>query len=82
MTCPAHVAKHAPPLVVDGAVHFQGEPGLFLTIVSHAVAAHHVGWIVSGSFALVSVVASLWLIQKHVKWYSCVRALYLFHLPH
>ncbi|KAG8773740.1 hypothetical protein FRC12_002340 [Ceratobasidium sp. 428] len=54
MACPVHVASEPPPLFVNGAVHFQ---------------AHHVGWIVSGGFTTVAVVASLWLIQKHARWY-------------
>ncbi|KAG8712323.1 hypothetical protein FRC09_019996 [Ceratobasidium sp. 395] len=54
MACPVHVASEPPPLFVNGAVHFQ---------------AHHVGWIVSGGFTTVAVVASLWLIRKHARWY-------------
>ncbi|KAG9094500.1 hypothetical protein FRC06_010736 [Ceratobasidium sp. 370] len=56
MACPHHVSKDPPPLLVNGTVDFQ---------------ARHVGWIVSGGFTVVSVVASLWLIQKHARWYYC-----------
>ncbi|KAG9084212.1 hypothetical protein FS749_005398 [Ceratobasidium sp. UAMH 11750] len=56
MACPHHVSKDPPPLFVNGTLDFQ---------------ARHVGWIVSGGFTAVAVVASLWLIQKHARWYSC-----------
>ncbi|QRW25219.1 Organic solute transporter Ostalpha [Rhizoctonia solani] len=54
--CPLHRAPPAPPLIQSGQVHFQ---------------ARHVGYIVSSFFTLVSVVATAWLVQKHLKWYSC-----------
>ncbi|KAG8736394.1 hypothetical protein FRC10_009342 [Ceratobasidium sp. 414] len=60
MACPLHASKDPPPLFVGGTVHFQ---------------ARHVGWIVSGGFTAVAVVASLWLIQKHA---SITLASYIF----
>ncbi|CAE6383284.1 unnamed protein product [Rhizoctonia solani] len=54
--CPVHRAPAAPPLVQNGEVNFQ---------------ARHVGYIVAGLFTLASIIASAWLVQKHLKWYSC-----------
>ena len=31
------------------------------------------GWIVTGTFALISTIASIWLINKHLQWYTNVR---------
>ncbi|KAF8740387.1 hypothetical protein RHS02_04677, partial [Rhizoctonia solani] len=50
--CPLHRAPPAPPLIQSGQVKFQ---------------ARHVGYIVSSFFTLVSVVATAWLVQKHLK---------------
>ncbi|PWN92129.1 DUF300-domain-containing protein, partial [Acaromyces ingoldii] len=33
--------------------------------------AHDVGWIVSGFFALIATCASIWLIWKHLTYYTC-----------
>ncbi|CEL52507.1 Transmembrane protein 184 homolog DDB_G0284525 OS=Dictyostelium discoideum GN=tmem184A PE=3 SV=1 [Rhizoctonia solani AG-1 IB] len=54
--CPVHRAPAAPPLVQNGEVNFQ---------------ARHVGYIVAGLFTLASIITSTWLVQKHLKWYSC-----------
>ncbi|KAF5373934.1 hypothetical protein D9758_000881 [Tetrapyrgos nigripes] len=35
--------------------------------------AHHVGWIVASSFTLVAIIASFWLINKHLIWYTDKR---------
>ncbi|CAE6493155.1 unnamed protein product [Rhizoctonia solani] len=35
--------------------------------------ARHVGYILAALFTLVSVVASVWLVQHHLRWYSCAR---------
>jgi len=32
--------------------------------------AHDVGWLVSGFFTIVAIVASFWLINKHLQWYT------------
>ncbi|KAF8608082.1 DUF300-domain-containing protein [Ceratobasidium sp. AG-I] len=56
MACPVHRAPTPPPLIEGGVVKFQ---------------AHHVGWIVTAAFTLVATIASLWLIRKHLCWYSC-----------
>ncbi|EPQ55002.1 DUF300-domain-containing protein [Gloeophyllum trabeum ATCC 11539] len=48
----------SPPLFQHGDIVFQ---------------AHHVGWIVCGFFTLVSLVASFWLINKHLQWYTNKR---------
>ncbi|KAG2015794.1 DUF300 domain-containing protein [Coprinopsis cinerea AmutBmut pab1-1] len=32
--------------------------------------AHHVGWIISGTFAAVATGVSFWLIDKHLQWYT------------
>ena len=31
------------------------------------------GWIIAGTFALISTIASIWLINKHLQWYTNVR---------
>ncbi|CAE6335566.1 unnamed protein product [Rhizoctonia solani] len=54
--CPVHRAPPAPPLIQNGEVKFQ---------------ARHVGYIVTGLFTLTSIITSAWLVQKHLKWYSC-----------
>jgi hypothetical protein len=37
--------------------------------------AHDVGWIITGFFTIVATVASFWLINKHLQWYTIVRSL-------
>ncbi|KAF9783760.1 organic solute transporter Ostalpha-domain-containing protein [Thelephora terrestris] len=44
-----------PPLYYNGDLHFQ---------------AHQVGWIVAGTFALISTIVSVWLVNKHLQWYT------------
>ncbi|CAE6445438.1 unnamed protein product [Rhizoctonia solani] len=56
MECPVHRSRQAPPLVQNGHVRFQ---------------ARHVGYILTGLFTLTSVLASAWLVHKHLRWYSC-----------
>ncbi|KAJ2931295.1 hypothetical protein H1R20_g5808, partial [Candolleomyces eurysporus] len=58
-TCHKHHAPEDPPgLFQNGSAVFQ---------------AHHVGWIVCGSFTAVAAVASFWLIDKHLQWYTNKR---------
>ncbi|KAN0116110.1 DUF300 domain containing protein, partial [Russula decolorans] len=35
--------------------------------------AHDVGWIITGFFTIVATVASFWLINKHLQWYTIKR---------
>jgi hypothetical protein len=39
--------------------------------------AYQIGWIIAGSFAIVSTITSLWLINKHLRWYTYVCILYI-----
>ncbi|EIN06704.1 DUF300-domain-containing protein [Punctularia strigosozonata HHB-11173 SS5] len=58
-TCFKEMApEKSPPLFQHGNVVFQ---------------AHQVGWIVSGFFMMVAIVASFWLINKHLQWYTNKR---------
>ncbi|RDB24739.1 hypothetical protein Hypma_007940 [Hypsizygus marmoreus] len=57
-TCHRETATDSPPLFQNGDVVFQ---------------AHHVGWIVAGFFAIVATVASFWLVNKHLQWYTNKR---------
>ncbi|KAF7782359.1 hypothetical protein Agabi119p4_1735 [Agaricus bisporus var. burnettii] len=34
------------------------------------IQAHHVGWIVTGCFTVVATIASFWLVNKHLQWYT------------
>ncbi|KAH9973697.1 organic solute transporter Ostalpha-domain-containing protein [Lactifluus volemus] len=55
-TCFAPEApQKGPPLFQHGNVVFQ---------------AHDVGWIVSGIFTIIAIIASSWLINKHLQWYT------------
>ncbi|KAH7329836.1 organic solute transporter Ostalpha-domain-containing protein [Rhizoctonia solani] len=56
MECPVHRSRQAPPLLQNGHIRFQ---------------ARHVGYILTSLFTLTSVVASTWLVHKHLRWYSC-----------
>ncbi|KAF8200721.1 organic solute transporter Ostalpha-domain-containing protein [Pholiota molesta] len=51
-------AESAPPLFQNGKVVLQ---------------TYHIGWIISGAFTLVAVIVSLWLIKKHLQWYTNKR---------
>ncbi|KAG8833896.1 hypothetical protein FRC18_002913 [Serendipita sp. 400] len=54
--CPTHPpAREAPSLFQNGELTFQ---------------AHHVGWIVASFFAIVATAVSIWLICKHLAWYT------------
>ncbi|THV07774.1 DUF300-domain-containing protein [Dendrothele bispora CBS 962.96] len=56
--CFKHEAQDGPSLFQDGNLVFQ---------------AHHVGWIVSSFFTIVAIIASFWLINKHLQWYTDKR---------
>ncbi|KAJ7496997.1 organic solute transporter Ostalpha-domain-containing protein [Mycena latifolia] len=57
-TCPIETSPASPSLLQNGNLVFQ---------------AHHVGWIVAGFFTLVAVIASFWLVNKHLQWYTNKR---------
>ncbi|KAF8813756.1 DUF300-domain-containing protein [Phlegmacium glaucopus] len=57
-SCPTEIAQNLPPLFQNGHIVLQ---------------TYHVGWIISGSFALVSILTSFWLIKKHLQWYTNKR---------
>ncbi|KAL5532097.1 hypothetical protein ACEPAF_5661 [Sanghuangporus sanghuang] len=44
-----------PPLIQNGKIVLQ---------------THHIGWIVTGAFALISTTISFWLVNKHLRYYS------------
>ncbi|PPQ62953.1 hypothetical protein CVT24_006193 [Panaeolus cyanescens] len=48
-------AQEPPPLFQNGNVVFQ---------------TYHIGWIVSGCFALIAIITSFWLVRKHLQWYT------------
>ncbi|KAH8087877.1 organic solute transporter Ostalpha-domain-containing protein [Cristinia sonorae] len=56
--CHAKKAPESPPLIQHGDLVFQ---------------THHVGWIITGTFTMISIVASFWLINKHLQWYTNKR---------
>jgi hypothetical protein len=85
-TCfPPKASQKGPSLFQHGNVVFQGEfpawsfcasPHLWhLTLIIYglAIAAHDVGWIVSGFFTIIATVTSFWLINKHLQWYTNKR---------
>ncbi|KAF8526020.1 organic solute transporter Ostalpha-domain-containing protein [Hysterangium stoloniferum] len=53
-----HAPEAGPPLIQNGQITFQ---------------AHHVGWIVASIFTILATVVSLWLISKHLSWYTKKR---------
>ena len=57
MTCPAHPERPEDPVPFyhDGKLNFK---------------AHDVGWIICGSFTIVATVSSIWLIWKHLTYYT------------
>ncbi|KAI5119865.1 hypothetical protein M0805_000699 [Coniferiporia weirii] len=57
-TCFMTVAPQEPPLVQHGVVVIQ---------------AHHIGWMITGLFALTSTTISFWLVNKHLQWYTNKR---------
>jgi len=56
--CPVETARSSPSLFQNGNLVFQ---------------AHHVGWIVAGFFTITAVITSLWLVNKHLQWYTNKR---------
>lgn len=56
--CPKETAESSPSLFQNGNLVFQ---------------AHHVGWIVATLFTIVATVASFWLVDKHLQWYTNKR---------
>ncbi|KAF9524015.1 organic solute transporter Ostalpha-domain-containing protein [Crepidotus variabilis] len=56
--CYKHVAPNPPPLIQNGSLHIQ---------------THHIGFIVSGAFAVMASIVSFWLISKHLQWYHNKR---------
>ncbi|KAG9220647.1 hypothetical protein CCMSSC00406_0003746 [Pleurotus cornucopiae] len=57
-TCHKERAPDGPPLFDNGTIVIQ---------------VYHVGWIIAGFFAAVATVASFWLINKHIQWYTNKR---------
>ncbi|KAJ7129004.1 organic solute transporter Ostalpha-domain-containing protein [Mycena crocata] len=57
-TCHVESSPGSPSLLQNGDLVFQ---------------AHHVGWIVAGFFTVVAVIASFWLVNKHLQWYTNKR---------
>ncbi|KAJ8696250.1 hypothetical protein PTI98_006132 [Pleurotus ostreatus] len=57
-TCHKERAPDGPPLFDNGTIVIQ---------------VYHVGWIIAGFFAAVATVASFWLINKHLQWYTNKR---------
>ncbi|PCH36718.1 DUF300-domain-containing protein [Wolfiporia cocos MD-104 SS10] len=53
--CFSQRALSEPPLIQHGSLVLQ---------------AHDIGWIISGSFTVVAIGISLWLIDKHLRWYT------------
>ncbi|KAK7057504.1 organic solute transporter Ostalpha-domain-containing protein [Favolaschia claudopus] len=53
--CPVKTAETPPSLFQNGNLVFQ---------------AHHVGWIIAGFFTVVATITSLWLVNKHLMWYT------------
>ncbi|KAL5531241.1 hypothetical protein ACEPAG_4118 [Sanghuangporus baumii] len=45
----------SPPLIQNGKIVLQ---------------THHIGWIVTGTFALISTAVSFWLVNKHLRYYT------------
>ncbi|OBZ74228.1 hypothetical protein A0H81_05950 [Grifola frondosa] len=68
--------------IENGKCHAQRAPLNSPPLIQHGtlvIQAHHVcvgcfsmrvGWIVSGCFTIVAMVASFWLINKHLQWYT------------
>ncbi|KAF9564817.1 DUF300-domain-containing protein [Agrocybe pediades] len=54
-SCHKEIAPEAPPVFQNGKIDLQ---------------AYHVGWIISGSLALISIITSFWLIGQHLRWYT------------
>ncbi|KIM75790.1 hypothetical protein PILCRDRAFT_826947 [Piloderma croceum F 1598] len=50
--------QEGPPFFLHGNIVFQ---------------AHDVGWIVTGFFSIVATITSLWLVNKHLQWYTNKR---------
>ncbi|KAL0956001.1 hypothetical protein HGRIS_002177 [Hohenbuehelia grisea] len=57
-TCHKERAENGPSLFQNGNLVFQ---------------AHHVGWIVASFFTIVAIIASWWLVNKHLQWYTNKR---------
>ncbi|TDL20066.1 DUF300-domain-containing protein [Rickenella mellea] len=58
-TCfPRTAVASSPPLVQNGKLVIQ---------------AHHIGWLVSALFTLIATATSIWLINKHLRWYTNKR---------
>ena len=78
--------EKGPSLFQHGKVVFQGmcnvlsvyphvflDHGLIVRLYGWDIVAHNVGWIISGFFTVIAIVASFWLINKHLQWYTNVR---------
>ncbi|KAH8105622.1 DUF300-domain-containing protein, partial [Phellopilus nigrolimitatus] len=58
-TCHEKTASQdPPPLIQNGHIVIQ---------------AHHIGWIITGFFTLAATITSLWLVNKHLQWYTNKR---------
>ncbi|TFK44434.1 organic solute transporter Ostalpha-domain-containing protein [Crucibulum laeve] len=57
-TCPKEIAESPPSLFQNGNIVFQSD---------------QVGWVVSGSFAVIATITSVWLVNRHLQWYNNKR---------
>jgi len=59
--------------IVNGRCHAKKAPEEGPSLIQHGnlvFQAHHVGWIITGTFTIISIVTSFWLINKHLQWYT------------
>ncbi|KAG6831760.1 hypothetical protein H0H92_007912 [Tricholoma furcatifolium] len=56
--CPKETAVTGPPLFQNGRIVLQ---------------VYQIGWIISGFFAIIATVVSVWLVNKHLQWYTIVN---------
>ncbi|KII96195.1 hypothetical protein PLICRDRAFT_96965, partial [Plicaturopsis crispa FD-325 SS-3] len=68
-TCFAkQAAQEGPPLFEHGHINLQGAQ-IFIGISSLL----QIGWLATAAFAIIATVVSLWLVNKHLQWYTNKR---------
>lgn len=59
--------------IVNGRCHNERAPEKGPPLFQHGkliVQAHDIGWLITGIFTITSVLISLWLMGKHLRWYT------------
>ncbi|KAF8070429.1 organic solute transporter Ostalpha-domain-containing protein, partial [Lyophyllum atratum] len=74
-TCHKERAEDGPPFFQNGNIVFQGiyTFHFLCNLSTNQSRRYQVGWIIAGFFAIAATAVSIWLVNKHLQWYTNKR---------